>query len=67
MLRVKCTKFDCSWGSIPDPAGKTYSWWRGKKKKGVRGKGMEWKGGGNVFLICFGGLMPLMSVHSDGV
>jgi len=24
-LRLKCTKFDFRWGSIPDPAGGTYS------------------------------------------
>ena len=25
ILRVKCTKFDFSWGSAPDPAGGAYS------------------------------------------
>ena len=23
--RLKCTKFDCGWGSAPDPAGRAYS------------------------------------------
>jgi len=25
ILRLKCTKFDFSWGSAPDPAGEAYS------------------------------------------
>jgi len=25
ILRLKCTKFDFSWGSAPDPAGGAYS------------------------------------------
>jgi len=25
ILRLKCTKFDFGWGSVPDPAGGAYS------------------------------------------
>ena len=25
ILKAKCTKFDFGWGSVPDPAGGTYS------------------------------------------
>jgi len=43
ILRLKCTKFDFSWGSAPDPANG-----RGKGKgtgeKGERGKRREGRG-----------------------
>jgi len=58
-LRLKCTKFDFSWGSAPDPAGRVYSappdggaysappdplaGFKGPTSKGREGRGREWK------------------------
>jgi len=46
ILRLKCTKFDFSWGSAPDPAGRAYSappdhlaGFDGSTSKGRVGKG----------------------------
>ena len=53
ILRLKCTKFDFSWGSAPDPAGGAYSAppdpggeGERKAKEGVRKRKGEGKGGG---------------------
>ena len=53
ILKLKCTKFDFSWGSAPDPAGGAYSTppdplagFKGptfKGRGGDRGKGWEGK------------------------
>ena len=51
ILRLKCTRFDCRWGSAPDPAGETYSW-----RRGMEGKG-------KVCFIGFVGLTPLVLVR----
>jgi len=51
LLRLKCTKFNFGWGSVPDPAGGAYSAppnpvaeLRGPTSKGRGGKG-DGKGG----------------------
>ena len=56
ILRLKCTKFDFGWGSVPDPAGGAYSappepldalkgptsrGWEKVEGKGRRGQGWE--------------------------
>jgi len=55
ILRLTCTKFDFSWGSAPDPAGRAYSappdplaGFKGptsKGREGGEGKGREVMGG----------------------
>ena len=51
ILRLKCTKFDFSWGSAPDPAGGAYNappdplaGFKGPTSKGREGRGRG-KGG----------------------
>jgi len=58
--RLKCTKFDFGWGSVPDPAGGAYSAppdplaglrgptsiRGGRGEEGREGEGREGKGGG---------------------
>ena len=61
ILRLKCTKFDCGWGSDPDPAGgsssapQTPSWIKGPTSKGrggvvKRGGGWEKGRGGTIWI-----------------
>jgi len=47
ILRLKCTKFDFSWGSAPDPAGDPIAGFKGPTSKGREGegKGRELTGG----------------------
>jgi len=58
ILRLKCTKFDFGWGSVPDPAGGAHSapidtiagfkesYFEGKGQgKGAEGKGEEGREG----------------------
>jgi len=52
ILRLKCTKFDFLWGSVPDPAGGAYSapdpldLFKGPSSKGREGKGRGGEGKG---------------------
>jgi len=56
ILRLKCTKFDFGWNSVPDPAGGDYSaspkpvarfkglTFHGRKRKGRKEEGGKSKG-----------------------
>ena len=51
ILKLKCTKFDFGWGSVPDPAGGAYSappdllaGFKGPTSKGEEGKGGDGRG-----------------------
>ena len=53
ILRVKCTKFDFGWGSVPDPVGGAYSappdtldGFKGPTSKGREGRGRKGGKGG---------------------
>jgi len=56
ILRLKCTKFDFGWGSVPDPAGGAYSAPQGlrgptskgreRRREGREGKWKEGEGNG---------------------
>ena len=55
ILRIKCSKFDISWESAPDPTGGPYSappdplaGFKGPTSKGRQGSGGEERGGSDL-------------------
>ena len=59
ILRLKCTKFNFSWGSAPDPAGEAYSapsdplaGFKGPTSKGEGKRGSGWSGWVQSTFFC---------------